>query len=337
MKNKASSKILIEFCQIMQVAMQDSVPLPTALKAYSSSNLNQEAAALAEALAKDLEEGKTVHHASKRVQTIDPVLAKLLPFILEKKLVSVLERYLQFLIVLENLTEKASTLAFYPFIISVLLLATLLHLNFYMFPNFYDFFTAEALTPSLTFRLLYFAKIAYWPFSLLIPSLIVAFVYFSFNLAFKANSSAQALYSHIYQASSALQKQEISRVQNIIALFLRAGQTLETSIALASQLTLTPYDEELQLVLSNLQRGNGIDFSFSFSKILTYVSGDNISNEELAARLERAAAQNNKVSALFLNIINQSIGIVLLVVIALLVASIASGTLGLCHWLIWSL
>jgi type II secretory pathway component PulF len=337
MKNKATSKSLIEFCQIMQVAMQDSVPLPQALNAYADSNENQEAKSLANAIAKDLKEGKTVSQATQRLNELDPVLSKLLPFVLEKKLTTVLERYIQFLIVLESLTERARALAFYPFVISIMLLISLLHLNFHMFPQFLSFFTAEGIEPNLMFKLLYFAKLSYWPFSLILPSIIMVFVVLSFAFVFKSAHTFQGFYNRLYRASTALQRQEISRVQNIIALFLRAGQTLETSVALASQFTSAIHAQELRNVLSNLERGNGVDFAFTFSSILTHVVAENLTNEELAARLERAARQNNKISAFCLGILNKLIGIVLLLVIALLVASIASGTFGVFQWVIWSL
>ncbi len=334
---KTISRDIVEFCQIMQVAMNESMPLPSALQAYSKGEVSAQVSKWAQTIANLMAQGHSLEKSTSSIKEIDPVLAKILPFALKNNMVGILQRYVRFVTALEIMAEKTKALAFYPFIISMLVFLSLLQLNFSLFPVVFDMFMADGIEPNFLYKLLYFAEPKLWPISLFVPLLILIFVAMAFRFSFGKNNGFRVFNKKYSVLSKVLERQEISRLQNIIALFLRAGHSLENSIEMASELASQPYKDELKNICNSLSRGHEIDFSFGLSRVLRYVSGEDVSTDEIAARLERSSEQNNRSTKFYLGFFNKFMELLLLLAVALLVALIVSGSFGTCQWLIWSL
>ena len=337
MKEQKLSHEIITFCQLLSVALRSGHPIPESLNQLCSGLPDSKASKWALDLAGKLAEGYSVDEACRELRDFDPVLARIMPLLGSHRLVAILELYTGFLVNLERVKENINTALFYPAMVTVLLVANLLHLNFDLFPHVYQQVAETSQSLPLMLRVLYFAELELWPVSLPVPLFIffscLMMLYTLVNPELTSHSPAAKLAG----VTHALRLQEIGRIQGVVSLYLQAGQALTQAIEHAASMTVGGDAEALRKVAKALADGEEPALAFEFSDVLNHLPAAPEEHGMLADRLSYASGSNYRHSSRLLQQISQTMTLVMLLLTGVFVTLITSGVFGSYYWAIWSM
>lgn len=328
-----NSEELIRFCQIISTALKSGKPLPDSLLAMNAND--GKASAWCRKLGKKLAEGGSIESAVRELEGFDSVLARLMPLLGESRLITVLETYTKYLVIIESLSQRLAATMAYPVLLLSLLTVNLLHMNFYLFPRALYEIQAAGRMPSMTMRLLYFVDVNFWPISLIIPFLLLLCLVLMIKQFFLGFSAGGTIIGTLSGMNSIVYQQNAARALSVTGLYLEAGYPLERALKSASDFMGT-VDLGLNAAVAALEQGNTVQTAFSRSKLLRSIYLDDISGDGLMDVLQRNARaryissmrQAKNASVLF--------GILTIMVAAIFVLSVTSGFFDTYYWLMWS-
>jgi len=337
MNEQKSSQEIITFCQMLSVALRSGRPIPESLGQLASGLPDSRASIWARDLASRLAEGYSVDEACTDLRDFDPVLAKIMPLLGSQRLLIVLELYTGFLVNLERIRENINTALFYPAMVTMLLVANLLHLNFDLFPHVYGQISETSQSLPLMLRLLYFVELDLWPLSLPVPLFIFcSFLLMTYTL-FSSKLTSGSAAARLAGVNRALRLQEIGRIQGVVSLYLQAGQSLPDAIEHAASMAASAEAEKLRQVAQSLANGEEPELAFEFSEILNRLPAAPGEMSLLADRLKYASGSNYRHSSRLLQQISQTMTLVMLLLTGLFVTIVTTGVFGSYYWAIWSL
>lgn len=336
MNDTTDYRELVSFCNVMAVAMKSGKPLPDSIKDLSGNPADNQHSLWCKNLAQKLAGGYSVAEACSQIAGLDRVLARLLPLIGEKRLIRVLEIYTLFLTNLAVAGEQLKTALFYPLAVSILMLANLVHLNFFLFPRLVEGLVGENVSLPVMLRLLYFARPDLWPISLILPGVLLVFVFEILRIAVQGRLTSASLAARISGLSDAVRLQEVSRLQAILGLYLESGCSLQNAVATLAEFAEGKDRDELKDVAAALEKGIEPGFAFSLSAILKDFDETTISRGLLPEKLAFASESNNAHCLIFLKRFSYMMSVISLLLTGLLVAVITSGVFDSYYWAIWS-
>jgi len=327
---------LVSFCNVMAIAMKSGKPLPESIKDLSGNKAENQHSLWCQTLARKLEGGYSVAEACSQIAGLDRVLARLLPLIGERRLIRVLEIYTLFITNLAVAGEQLKTALFYPLAVSLLMLANLVHLNFFLFPRLVEGLAGENAALPFMLRLLYFARPDLWPISIILPGILLAFVIEILRITIQGRLSSDSPAAKISGLSDAIRLQEISRLQAILGLYLESGCSLQSAVSTVAEFAEGKDRDELQDVAAALEKGLEPGFAFSLSSILKDFDNTTISRGLLPEKLGFASDSHNAHCIIFLKRFSYMMSVISLLLTGLLVAVITSGVFDSYYWAIWS-
>lgn len=328
---------IITFCQLVSVALRRGRPIPATLGELSGRLVDSPASRWAQNLSQKMSEGHPVDEICREMSGFDPVLARLMPLLGNNRLLRVLELYTGFLVNLERVRENLKSALFYPTVVIGLLLANLVQLNLGLFMHVYQHSASEAVGLPLMLRLLYFAEIDLWPFSLPIPLLMLVTFVFMIRAMYMGQLSSGSAVARIARFSDALRLQETGRLLGVISLYLQAGFPLTRAIEQAAE--LAGGDDSAALLAVSKALGNGEDpaVAFAQSSVLEYFAEGNVETAVLPDRLQYASESNYRNSYSLLRNISNEMMLVALLLTGVFVMFVTSGVFGSYYWAIWSI
>ncbi|MDD3000225.1 MAG: hypothetical protein PHF29_00540 [Candidatus Riflebacteria bacterium] len=336
MKNKADYAQIIEFCQIMLIISKSEGRTSGSLSALLTKDNENKASQWAVTISRNLEQGNSIEESCQILENVDPVLNRLLPLILKKQLYYLLESYIRFLTFLELLKEDTKNALFYPFILACLLFLSLLQLNYVLFPEMAKIVQDFGANSPFLMNILFFADKAYWPLSLLIPLVILLFLFLTTMSVINGGIYANSFIAKITGIQKALRLQEISRIQNLIGLYLSSGETLENTIQTVAELCTQQNKSYLLFVAKKLAEGISHEILFEDSEIFDIMLG-NEGDNDLSSRFKIASENNYKSSKFLIKAYSGVMTMFSLLAASLLVALIVCATFDSYYWLMWSI
>ncbi len=327
----------IAFCQLLSVSLRSGRPLPEALGQMHGLTPVSKASQWAQTLASRLAEGQPLPAICQEISGFDPVLARLMPLLGDNRLIKVLELYTGFLVNLERMRENMKSAFFYPSVVLGLLLANLIQLNFGLFMQVYDVAGGNDSSMPIIVRLLYFAKPALWPVSLVIPIFLLISLLFMLRAMLAGSYDSRSLVARMARFSEALRLQEIGRLQGVISLYLRAGLPLARAVENAAQLAADQDAASLALVARALGNGDEPAKAFEFSNVLQLFGEGNPDATTLPDRMEYASESNYRHSCSMLRRVSSAMMLAALLLSGFFVLMITTGSFGSYYWAIWSI
>lgn len=336
MNNKASSEELIAFCHILTTSLKSGRPLPVSLMSFPAGRENSQAVDWCRKIGKRLAEGYSLEQSVKDLAGFDPVLARLMPLFGENRLLKILESYTRYLVIIESLNQKLSSAIFYPFMVLLLSVLNLFHLNFFLFPCVMKDLVESGRGPSLLMKVLFFADWHFWPGSLVIPLILLASIFFMARNFIVGLNSGATFWGWISGLNGIVYRQNAARAQAAVALYLDAGMSLEKSLRMASEI----FDESagfgLADVAAAIEHGMTIQDSFAQSPALRDVCVTKDTAEELDSVLSRFSRGNYSASLAMLERLSNISGTFALLLAGFLVLCVTSGFFNTYFWVIWS-
>ncbi|GAB4279800.1 MAG: hypothetical protein Kow0029_23880 [Candidatus Rifleibacteriota bacterium] len=327
---------LISFCNLLMIALKSGKPLPVSLLKLNAENNFSKSAEWCRTIAKRLEEGHSLEDSVRALSDFDPVLARIIPLMGERRLVKVLEIYTNYLAISESLNQKLKGAIFYPFAVMLLLSFNLFHLNFFLFPNAMKDLLSSGKEPSLLMQLLYFAEPELWPGSLFVPLLLVLVLMIMTSTLFSGKVNGLGILYNLSGFKQIYLKQCAARVQAALSLYLESGISLEKAIAYTADAFNEDSAMGLREVADALEKGNSPEEAFSRSIILKDIVFANQSEEDLPLVLRRWSGGNFKSSVAMLETVTNISGTLALVLAGFFVLCVTSGFFNTYYWLIRS-
>lgn len=330
-------KELIAFCQLMSLSLRSGKPLPESLMTMSGQRKDTKSSQWCSDLSRKLSEGLSIDEAVRALKGFDPVLARLMPLMGEKKLITLMETYTAFLISLETVREKLKAAFIYPVLLIGIILMNILHLNFILFPKMQEVIALTGATAPLPLNLLYFANYLYWPFSIVLPCITLAIFIVMVKSMFEERLDSGNFVLRIFGLAHTISLQERSRILRIINLYVQAGYSLEKSVETASELAGGKNSEELTNVAQSLARGNEPEFAFSLSSVTRVLGYSANAPTLLSQKLDYVADSYRRQSFAQLRQIRNVAFTAALLLAGMFVLMVTSGVFDSYYWLMRSL
>ncbi|MDD3146565.1 MAG: type II secretion system F family protein [Candidatus Riflebacteria bacterium] len=328
---------VITFCQLVSVALRSGRPIPEALSDLSGRLADTQASIWAKNLAQKMSEGHPVDEICHEMSGFDPVLARLMPLLGNGRLLKVLELYTGFLVNLERVHENLKSALFYPTVVISLLLANLVQLNFGLFKHVFQSSAVESADFPLMLRLLYFAEVDLWPFSLPVPLLMLATFIFMARAMLLGRLSSSSVVARVARFSDALRLQEKGRLLGVISLYLQAGFSVTNAVEKSAELAGGSDTVALNAVARALGNGEKQETAFALSSVLSDFAEGAAESAALPERLQYASESNYRHSYSLLRRISNEMMLVALLLTGVFVMLITSGVFGSYYWAIWSI
>jgi type II secretory pathway component PulF len=325
MTHSADAQELISFCHIISTALKSGRPLPDSLLSLSDRDNNSQAHQWCNSIGRRLAEGYSLKDAVQELAGFDPVLARLLPLMGQGRLVQILDAYTNYLTIVETLNKKLQAAMFYPFVILMLMVFNLLHLNFYLFPGALRDLAETQTEPGVLMRLLYFANYEFWPVSLLLPLVFSGALFMFARPFFTKIRHGGSLLEKIFGMHKVLVWQNAARAQAVIGLYLKSGFSLEKAIRMAAELTADQTNQGLEDAAAAIERGLSVQDAFGQSEVLKNSGYVQDSTMDLPDALLRSATGNHRMSAALLERINEIAGVIALLLAGFFVLCVTSG------------
>ncbi|HAE40436.1 MAG TPA: hypothetical protein DCG57_17660 [Candidatus Riflebacteria bacterium] len=334
MTSQTNNQEAIVFCQILALALKSGRPLPESFSAMAGHHGDSKASLWCRELAGKMAAGYSTQEACSDLADFDPVLARLIPLLGDKRLLKVLELYTRYLINLETVKERLKAVMFYPQVVMIVLLANLCYLNLYLFPQVLVDMGGPQRSLPIMVRLLHFTEPTLWPFSLLIPTLIVIVLYVMIKTSFGRVDSDSGI-TRIYGVASAMRLQQIARLQGLISLYLQAGFSLEESVENSAQLADQKDATDLVSVSRVLSQGKTAQEAFAYSDVFFEIAHADLTPEFYAEKLAYVSDSNYKDSYARIKNSSQNMLLLAMLLTGFFVAMVTSGVFDTYYWLIW--
>jgi type II secretory pathway component PulF len=157
---------------VFQIAHESGVPLSQALEGFAENSCGGRHTQWAKTLAQRLSDGISLRDAVK-INGMDPLLASLLSSPSGRSLGGFVSGYIKHLLLLSQWDEKLKTTMLYPVILIWMVVMNLFLINIIVFPVFAAEHALNGTAPSLFMKILFFADGGSWPFSLIVPGMII--------------------------------------------------------------------------------------------------------------------------------------------------------------------
>ena len=326
---------LICFCQLLATSLKSGRPLPVTLSQIKETNRHSRAVEWCHRIGKRLSEGVALETAVKELAGFDPVLASLMPLLGENRLIQVLEAYTRYIVVVDTLNFKLSTALAYPFMLLLFICFNLLHLNFKLFPGALEQMRLAKQPANLVMRMLYFAEVSFWPWSLIVPLTVFVAIFLIIKQFLVGIRSGKTFWGRFSGMNDIVKQQNAARAQSVIGLYLEAGYSLDKALRISSNI-FDGHDCGLGHAATALERGVTIEEAFSKSEVLDSLIISDDSSEGLILTMKRFATGNYNSSLARLKTFSAVFGTLAMVVAGFFVLSVTSGFFDTYYWLIWS-
>jgi type II secretory pathway component PulF len=336
MKEKSAYQEILSFCSILAVALRSGRPLPDSMAELSRGKEENKASVWCSELGRKLAEGCSIEDACRNLADFDPVLARLMPLLGERRLIRILEIYSLFLVNMAVVQEQLKAVLFYPLAIFLLKLANLVQLNYFLIPEVYRSLIEAGRSPPWLMKMLYFAEPAFWPFSLVLPAVMTVLLGEMLRIFVAAKINSNSLAARFFGISGAMQLQEKSRLQGIIGLYLQSGFSLEKALAVTAE--FAGNDERLDLLQCSESIAGGEEPQTAFARSKTFAD-ISLSESELpllAEKLKYLSESNNRHSTAMIRTFSRNMFLVTLLLSGLFVAAVTSSCFDSYYWVIWS-
>ena len=319
---------------MLSLALKSGRPLPESLLRLSGPRPDNMASKWCRELGEKMASGYSVKEVCNDLADFDPVLARLLPLLGDERLIKVLDFYTRCLINFEIVKDRLKAALFYPFLILAILLVNLLFLNLNLFPQVIESLATTERSLPVMVRLLHFTEASLWPISLIIPGLIIVLLFVTVKVML-GMAGRDSFITRLYGFSDALRLQETARLQSMVSLYLRAGLSLEESVANSAQ--LAGKDDAADLLSSSrvLSQGRPAEEAFAYSNVFLEIAHADLTPESYAEKLEYASESNYRNSCAIIRSSSQFMAITALLTAGCFVALITSGVFDTYYWLIW--
>lgn len=327
---------LISFCNLLTIASKSAKPFIQALDLLKLSGKDTLAIKWAEELALKLKRGYSVDEAVEEIKSIDPVLAKLMPLIGNERLVKLFEIYTKYLIKQDTCFKQISCLVWYPLIVMILGFLVIVYLNFYSFPLMESMVDFEGYLSTWSLKLLYFSNLYYWPFSLVIPSLLLFLIVDCSIFMITGKFFNYSLWSKISGLSKATKMNERARLAALLYLYLDVGYSFNEAVE-SSIFFLNDKEKNELLELNKAYiKGNKLAEVLHKSELLSKIINGNETSEELPVKLKYAYNDYNYETLLIIKSVSERLFYIPLILAGFIVLVVSIGLFGSYSLFAWS-
>ena len=327
---------MIAFCRLIIAASKSSIGLINALEKFNNNSNKKQSIIWINELIDKLKKGYSINEAKDSLKGLDPVLARLLPLLGNDKLVKVFEIYTKYLIKQETCKKQMRCLVWYPLLVMILCFGFIVFLNFYSFPNAETISVIENSFDAWSFRLLYFANVTFWPFSLIIPGLMVYLIFDCTIYMITGYFSDFSLWAWISGLKKASEMNEKSRLVALLSLYVEAGYSLNQAISESIPFIGEKTATELMQTNKSFSEGNHLSEILLKSDILSGFLNGKESVDELPEKLQYAYDNYNFETINILKSVSDKLFYIPLIIAGLMVLLAAVGFFGSYSYLGWS-
>lgn len=267
MTKKTDNEHLIDFCQLLSIALKSGQPLPQSLAALSGKTRDTKASNWCKHLSKRLAEGMPIEQAVNTLTGFDPTLKILMPIFKEKRLDEFLNGYTTFLVNVETASDRIRKAFVYPLMLALIVFANIVFYNYRLFPHYYQEHLVEGTSLPFFVRFAYFVEPEMLPFGFIIPALLLIYIYFVSQPLISRIVISDSFVAKIAGINMGVKWNEKGRLLKLIALYIRSGFSYEKAVLLSANVACEHYSEGLVNVAQSIAYGNPINFSFSLSEV----------------------------------------------------------------------
>ncbi len=287
-KHLSLQEELIAFCRLIIAASKSGLPLTTALEKIKRNGSHKLSENWVYELVSKLEKGYSIKEATNSIKDMDPVLARLMPLLGNERLVKVFEIYTKYMIKQETCYKQISCLVWYPLVIMLICLAFVIYLNLHTFPIMETLADFNGFFETWSLKLFYFANHSYWPFSFVIPLLLVYVIVDCSIFMFTGHFANISLWSRLSGLNKAIDMNEKSRLAALLSIYTEAGYTFSEAIEASSSFVGEKTKKELLGMNDSFTAGNKLSEVLSKSSFLSEFLNGKESADELPVKLNYA-------------------------------------------------
>lgn len=334
MTSTENNREIITFCQMLSLALKSGRSLPESLLALSGRRPENKASQWCREIGQKMSSGYSAQEACSELADFDPVMARLLPLLGDDRLGKVLDFYTRCLINLGIVQEKLKAAFFYPFLVITVLVANLVYLNIYLFPQVFIDMGSSVRSLPIMVRLLHFTEVNLWPLSLILPLLIFGSLVMIIKTSFGTIDSNSVI-ARIYGAAAAVRLQETARLQSLVSLYLKAGLSLEESVKNSAKLAGKSDAADLTSAGNVLSQGHPPEEAFAYSNVFMEIAHAELTPELYAEKLAYASESNYRNSCALMKNSSEFMAVAALLMTGFFVAIVTSGVFDTYYWLMW--
>ncbi|MBQ2591714.1 MAG: type II secretion system F family protein [Candidatus Riflebacteria bacterium] len=328
---------LIAFCRLIVAASKSGMKLIPALDKITNNNYNKQSIIWIRDLVDKLKKGYSIEEAKDSLKGLDPVLGRLLPLLGNEKLIRVFEIYTKYLIKQETCNKQIRCLVWYPLLVMLFAFGFVLYLNFHSFPLMVSMSSLETTLDGLGIRLLYFANASLWPFSLMIPGLMLYLIadcaiYMIFGRFIKTS-----LWAKISGLDKADEMNEKARLAALLSIYVEAGYSLNEALDASISFVGEEQARELLKVNQSFKAGNNLSEVLINSGVLSDFLNGKESVDELPAKLNYAYDNFNYETINLIKSISDKLFYIPLIIAGLMVMLVVTGFFGSYSNFAWSI
>ena len=336
-KSLSLQEELIAFCRLIIAASKSGLPLTTALEKIKKNNSNKLSENWINELVSKLEKGYSIEEAAKSIKDMDPVLAKLMPLLGNERLVKVFEIYTKYMIKQETCCKQISCLVWYPLLIMLICLAFIIYLNFYSFPVMETLANFNGFIETWSLKLLYFANPSYYPFSFIIPLLLVYFIVDCSIFMITGHFAKFSLWSRLSGLNKAIDMNEKSRLAALLSIYTEAGYSFSEAIEASLSFVGEKNKKELLGMNGSFTAGNNLSEVLSKSSFLSEFLNGKENADELPVKLSYAYDNFNYDTISIIKSVSDRLFYIPLLMAGLMVLLVATGFFGSYNLFMWSI
>ena len=326
-KNLSNQEELIAFCRLLSTACKSGKPLANSLETLNKQPGNK-SSLWAKNLADKLKQGYSIEEAVKNLKDLDPVLARLMPLLGNERLIKVFDIYTKYLIKQDICCKQIRYLVWYPLLIMLICLICLLYLNFYYFPLYLTLSNVSGFFNTWSLKLLYFANISFWPFSLVFPLILVYLVVDCSYFMISGRFFSFSLWSNLSGLSEATKMNEKSRLAALLSIYTEAGYSLNDAIDASINSFSNKEKKELLIFNNTFAKGNNLSESLYKSQLMADIINGKESPDELPIKFKYAYENYNSDTIALIKAASEKLFYIPILIAGLMVLAISTGLFG---------
>ena len=328
---------LIAFCRLIIAASKSGMRLIPALEQLTNADKGKQSIVWINELVEKLKRGYSIEEAKNSLKGLDPVLGRLLPLLGQEKLIKVFEIYTKYIIKQETCNKQIRCLVWYPLLVMIISFCFILYLNFYSFPLMETMSSLENTLDGWCIRLLYCNKISLWPFSLVIPGLMLYLIIDCAIYMISGHFAVHSLWAKVSGIGKADELNEKSRLAAILALYVEAGYSLNEAIEASISFVGEKESRELLNFNKAFSSGNNLSEALIKSGVLSDFLTGNESAEELPSKLNYAYDNFNYETITQIKSISDKLFYIPIIIAGIMVLLVVTGFFGSYSNFAWSI
>ncbi len=319
---------LIAFCRLLTTASKSGKPFVYALEYLTKNQYDDKAIKMAESIANKLKNGYSIDEAVKNIKDIDPVLARLMPLLGNERLVKVFAIYSNYLVKQETSLKQISNLVWYPLLVMVLSFLIIIYLNLYYFPVVHSMATFHSFFDSWSLKLLYFMNTSYWPFSLIIPGIIIYLIIDCTIFMIFGHFLSSSLWSRLSGIDKTIEMNDKTRLAAFLYLYTEAGYSLTEAIDASLAFFNETTSKELQDFNNAFIQGNKLSEVLYKSNLMSDILKGNETADELVIKFKYAYEAYSYETVTLLKVVSDKLFYLPLIIAGLVVLAVSLGLFG---------